>query len=356
MIPENSRYLVHHLSLQANAVDDMLESMIAPNLSFLSNACGVRAVPHAEVYRRLQLPQLPAAQYIPTPHGIQMQIPVISLPHCFADTAVWYTEEIPQPQWYLAVLGCEHNSGVEYLYCKNLDIHHRDYSLLSGFSLVPLSPTIIARCRGSILLKTVYISLPALTGRPSHSFNEDFNETINLILRKKTCDALRTEGYTAELQSPDPSHATTHCLTLSRLRESYKITIEYQHTFAPITHELRIKAYASLSWPVDHSVEEIEAVPSFAEWQSFVAPWQWTSSTEKLAFFLGTSKITVELGFHYAGQSHYFLHVVIDRSRELSEDERREPWETWQPGPDFRPSPPPSPIVSFLINSIASNL
>ncbi|TBU51617.1 hypothetical protein BD310DRAFT_941894 [Dichomitus squalens] len=294
--------------------------------SSLINGGGIRAVSHDDVFRRLQLSQLPAPQYTFTPHGIQTHLPVVLIDHCLPHSTITYPNYDTESRWYLAILGCEHtddpgallgrvcyispsHSGVEYLYCEHANIDPEPSRGPQLADLFPLSPATIERVRKHIQLKTVYVSHPGRAGiRTDDSWTEP-HDTIILVLPKKNRDDLRARGYRAELRRPDEYQRTaTHRLTL--FDDDHTITVEYQHTLEDDGRGLIIEAHVKMSRPLRDSHGEIEAAPNSVRWQDR-KPWCSSLDAEEVVFALATKKLVVKLGFDWAEPSCYFIYADI---------------------------------------------
>ena len=137
------------------------------------------------------------------------------------------------------------------------------------------------------------------------------HESINLVLRKATRDALRSQGYTAELRRPDASHPMTHWLTL--FNDDRVITIEYQHTLEKSGRRLRIEASVRMSRPALDPAEDVAATPSSVQWLDFaIGRWHSSLDTKDVVFVLATKRrLIVKLALDLAAPSHYFLHAEI---------------------------------------------
>ncbi|TBU51375.1 hypothetical protein BD310DRAFT_1043569 [Dichomitus squalens] len=294
----------------------------------------IKAIPHDDVFRRLGLKDLPVPEYTSTSHGIRTKLPLVPLSSALPERPTEYSSRAPlQSQWYLVILGCEHDdypgallgqvcyippseSGVEYLYHGFVKISPDPESLPEYYSLFPLSPATIARCREHIAVKTVYISKPERALAQSEDARRQPHKTVNLVLLRKTRDALRAQGYTAELRGPDEDHPNTHWLTLSN--DDHRIAVEYQHTLEDEDEgqRLRLKANVKVLRPTPGLVEEMEVVSGSMKWSEWSSPqFQWyeslpiDSASDQVA--LSAKQLTVQLAFDWAGLSHYFLRVEV---------------------------------------------
>ncbi|TBU62779.1 HET-domain-containing protein, partial [Dichomitus squalens] len=331
-------------SITCGISDDVSETaLFAPHPEKLTKGGKIRAVSHNDVFRRLRLSHLPVTQYVSTPHGIQMQIPVIPLARCLRHGAVQDSEHTLQSRWYLAILGCEHvdhpgallgrvcyipssESGIDHLYCGFAGPGH----LYMHFNLFPLSSATMERCHEDIQLKTVYISHPIRATLQPGTARYEPHEKVNLVLRRKTRDALRTEGYTAELRGPDQEEPTTHWLTLSS--DDHIITIVYRQTLDDDSKELTVEAHVTMSRPSLNSSGDVQIVYRSVKWRESVysAPWGSLLSSREIMLAVAPRKLTVTLGLDWATSSHYFLRVEINSrpllvtpatSLELAQDE-----------------------------------
>ncbi|TBU43100.1 hypothetical protein BD309DRAFT_1009961 [Dichomitus squalens] len=326
--------------------NERFESLITDYLGVFAKCGKIRAISHEDVFRRLSLPHhLPAAEYTFTPHGIRTQLPLIPvsvrLPGIEDECAT------SRNYHYLAILGCEHASYPDHLlgrFCyiplsdSGIDFLYTGYTRfkwetgeLGYYGLFPLSPTTIERCRTQIQLKTVYIWYPGRSclGSPAGSLRKP-HQTISLILLRKTRDALRTRGYTAELRGPDQDHPTAHWLTLSNHRHT--IVVEFHHTLEDGGREFRIRVNAKMS-PLRTSAEALppaETQPGRpgaivfrdsmrVRWQTdagvssdYTRPWQSSLREQQFVFDPETSKkLVLTLGMDLAPGSFYALHVDV---------------------------------------------
>ncbi|EJF59844.1 hypothetical protein DICSQDRAFT_171577 [Dichomitus squalens LYAD-421 SS1] len=300
----------------------------------------IKAIPHDDVLGRLKLSvKLPAQKYTFTPHGIRTTLPVVPVSSCPPPYILERSSsDAPWSQWYLMILGCEHvdhpggllgricyippsAAGVEYLHCGYMYILPKPNRGTRFPRLFPLSPATIERCRNVIQIKTVYISHPERTAARSKNARDEPHETINLMLRKATRDALRAQGYKAELRGPDEGHPTTHWLTLSN--DDCTISIEYQHMLEE-GWLLRIGADVKMSRRALDTGEDVEADPSSVRWKDS-NPWYSSLSTKEVSFTLAGKKLALKLGFDWAALSHYFLRVEVVEVVEVVEMEEATP-------------------------------
>ncbi|TBU45305.1 hypothetical protein BD309DRAFT_956436 [Dichomitus squalens] len=240
-----------------------------------------------------------------------------------------------QDLWYLVILGCEHDdypgallgqvcyippseSGVEYLYYGFVTISPNLERGPSEPDLFPLSPATIVRCREHIAVKTVYISEPERAPTQSEDARRQQHKTLNLLLLKKTRDALGAQGYTAELRGPDEGHRTTHCLTLCN--DDHRIAVEYLHTLEDEDDGqwLRLEANVKVLRPAPGLVGEMEVVSGSMKWSDWSSPqFRWyeslpiDSASDQVAFTLAAKQLTVKLAFDWAAPSLYTLRVEV---------------------------------------------
>ncbi|TBU30318.1 hypothetical protein BD311DRAFT_864091 [Dichomitus squalens] len=292
----------------------------------------IKAIPHDDVFRRLGLKDLPVPKYTSTSHGIRTKLPLIPLSSALCgEPRDPYRDAPPQSQWYLVILGCEHDdypgallgqvcyippseSGVEYLYYGYVTISYKPERGPFASDLFPLSPATIARCRDHIAVRTVYISEPERATAQSEDPRRQRHKTLNLVLPRKTRDALRAQGYTAELRGPDESHRTTHWLTLCN--DDHRIAVEYQHTLEDEDHgqRLTIEANVKVLRPAPGSAGEMEVDSRAVRWEDFGSPWTswgWSLNMKKVAFTHAAKQLTVQLAFDWAAPSRYILCVEV---------------------------------------------
>ncbi|TBU52816.1 heterokaryon incompatibility protein-domain-containing protein [Dichomitus squalens] len=295
------------------------------------NSGMIKCISRDDVLDRLRLSgKLPAQEYTFTPHGIRTTLPVVPLSSCLPrDILGRSSSDEPWSKWYLVILGCEHvdhpggllgrvchippsAAGVEYLHCGCMYIVPKPNRSTGILCLFPLSPATIKRCRNDIRLKTVYISHPERTTAQSEDARRQPHKTINLVLLKATRDALRAQGYKAELRGPDEGHPTTHWLTLSK--DDHTITVEYRHTLENAGWRLTIEADVTMSRRALDSAEDVEADPSSVEWMEYRS----SLFPEEVVLTFAGKKPTLKLGFDWAVPSHYFLRIEVVEIVELS--------------------------------------
>ncbi|TBU26281.1 HET-domain-containing protein [Dichomitus squalens] len=313
-------------------------SLFSSDLEPFSEGGRIRVVSHDDILHRLRLSDFAPTQYTFTTHGIQTQLPLIPVAHCLPRSMVEYDPN-DAARWYLAILGCEHEdhpgallgrvvyvppskSGVEYLHCGYMHVAPLPTrgDRIYWPELFPLWPATLERCRAHIELKTVYLSHPERARTQPASARRQPHETIDLMLRRKTRDALLAQGYTADLRRPDEGRPTTHHLTLSS--DDYIITIEYQHRLEDDGLRLTVEALVKASRSALESVRRIEADPEAVSWSDH-ALWGfwWNESLDikEVAFTLAPKELTVRLGLIWAAPSHYFTCVDIVTGGEADE-------------------------------------
>ncbi|TBU40439.1 hypothetical protein BD309DRAFT_1046627 [Dichomitus squalens] len=292
----------------------------------------IKAIPHDDVFRRLGLKDLPVPKYTSTSHGIRTKLPLVPLSIALPEQLTEYDWEALPSQWYLVILGCEHDdypgallgqvcyipsseSGVGYLHYGWVQISPAPRRGPSQPDLFPLSPATIARCRERIEVKTVYISKLEHATAQSEDARRQRHKSVNLVLLGRTRDALRAQGYTAELRGPDEDHRTTHWLTLSN--DDHRIAVEYLHTLEDEDdgQRLWIKANVKALQLAHSSSGEVEVSPNCVEWSDWgglqYGPWVLSLSNTKVALTLRAKLLTVQLGFDWAAPSLYSLHVEV---------------------------------------------
>ncbi|TBU21808.1 HET-domain-containing protein [Dichomitus squalens] len=265
-----------------------------------------------------------STEYTPTPQGIRTQLPVLPLSRLFPQVEVVFPGNVPESQWYVAILGCEHRRSAGCLLRRVCYIPPSDTGiefLWPGYvrisptpgrgshqppDLFPLSPATIERCRDAIQIRTVYISHPERATAQSGDARLEPHQTINLVLRKATRDDLRAQGYTAELRDPDEGHSTTHWLTLSN--DDHTITVEYRHTLEDDGRRLRVEGDVKMSRRALDEAEDVEADVSSVEWWDYSRLWR---SSLDVVFTLAGKQLTLKLGLDWAAPSHYYPHVDI---------------------------------------------
>ncbi|EJF59834.1 hypothetical protein DICSQDRAFT_137960 [Dichomitus squalens LYAD-421 SS1] len=135
------------------------------------------------------------------------------------------------------------------------------------------------------------------------------------MLPRKARDALRAEGYTAELRGPDEDHPTTHWLTLCH--DDHMIAIEYRHTLKDEDdgQRLKIKADVKVLRAALGSAGIIEGDSTSVQWSNRggvrYQPWLLSLSKKNVAFTLAAMHLTMQLGFNWAAPSHYILRVEV---------------------------------------------
>ncbi|PIL29187.1 hypothetical protein GSI_09236 [Ganoderma sinense ZZ0214-1] len=215
-------------------------------------------------------------EYTPTPYGIRTQFQLIPLSQYMSpgdsDCIQYVDDEMRSWQWYLAILGCEHQdypghllgkvcyippsassagSGVDFLYSGCISTG----SVHSGFQyphLLPLSPGTLARCRKHIELKTVYI--PHCPANPAAAAPLDIGimpyKALRFVLLRETRDALARRGYTATLRGPDQDQdqdrETAHGHRLELSGRQHTLAVEFQHALRCDGRAFTVAAHASI--------------------------------------------------------------------------------------------------------------
>ncbi|TBU57952.1 HET-domain-containing protein [Dichomitus squalens] len=301
-------------------------SLFASSVDHFSTDSRHIAVVSHDILNQFQLSSLATTKYTPTPQGIRTRIPILPLSFYIPQSAtIDFPYGIPSSRWYLAILGCEHQSSPASLLGRICYIPPSETGvelLCPGFvtvspapsrggeylDLFPLSSATIERYREHITLKTVYFSHPERASTQSDPALRQPHKTINILLRRKTRDAVRAQGYMAEFRTPDEGHPTTHWLTLSC--DDHMITVEYRHTLENDGHNLTVEAHVKMSRHALGEAGEIEGDPSSVKWRYYL-PWYPWFQTEEIAFTLAMKKLTVMLGLDWAAPSYYFLLVDI---------------------------------------------
>ncbi|TBU21976.1 hypothetical protein BD311DRAFT_706275 [Dichomitus squalens] len=299
-------------------------SLLSPSLTQFQDGGKIRVVPRDNILQRLKLsPGHPATEYIFSPYGIRMQIPVLPLFLFIAPGALEHIRT-ESKHWYLAILGCEScdfpghllgrvvrisapGSDIQAAQAGFACVEAQDDSAQGGFDLVSLSPMTIERYRAHIEVKTLYISHPERTTGTERNVSHRAHERISLILPQKAHDGLRAQGYAVDLQGPDQSNPDRHRLTLSR-QDDHTVTIAYQHTLEDDGSKLTIKADIRTTW--SHPVVE-EYFKDAISWTDTIC---WASHLQRVEVSQarpGVKTITVALGLDFAWTSRYFLSVDV---------------------------------------------
>ena len=314
---------------------------------FFPHGTGIRALSQNEVARRLQLcpNELPTTDYAFTPHGVRTELPVISFSDYFSPERIHNSMHTSSSQWYLVVLGCEHDdfpghllarlchieclgSSVEYLHAGRIRNSLR-------FDLLPLSLAALAHFHssgGRISIKTLYIPQPERDQGERKAVYQEPHETIKLVLIEKTRRALSAQGYTATLRCPDNAHPCTHSVTLDH--DTHTITIDYHHTLdyellnryrerLRNCQRLTIKAHVKTSGLVLQDSPCGFQVPShWADGLGSRVFWTDVDSTQwKEELYVqdielasipgGPMALTIRLGLTLARTNHYILRIGL---------------------------------------------
>ncbi|KAM5546202.1 hypothetical protein V8D89_000328 [Ganoderma adspersum] len=327
-------------------------SLLALSLHMFRNTGKIGAVSHDEVVHRLQYSShLPAADYSFTSHGIRTQLPVIPFSRYFSpkEVTVDRVSEMTLSQWYLVILGCEHEdfpgcllaricyipspeSNIELLYVGHVSVLgpvgvDGVQVGLDRLDLLPLPRTTLKKhlqVPGRLLIscKEVYISYPHLRAHAHRELaTRQPHETINLVLTKKTRKALYARGYTTSLRGPDPKdHPTFHYLTLSH--DTHTIAVKYEHALEGNGRRLLIKAHVKTSrplpsWAFSNDFQFAHRQPDVVDSSTVLftassAPWPLTLGREEVVLRtpeLGMLKTRIGLGLDLVTKDHYSIHV-----------------------------------------------
>ncbi|KAM5546185.1 hypothetical protein V8D89_000311 [Ganoderma adspersum] len=305
----------------------------------------IRTHPHHHAIQLTPSHPREMIEYTSTPYGTRTRFWMIPLTLDLllratqhsedAQLELRFSEDAPKSaQWYLAILGCEHSeytghllgrvcyiarseSGVDFLhpgYIEGLDLQHRDYYTYVP-DLFPLSPETIQHYHLQTELKTVYISHRDHTALPIHSsLRYQPYTAIKLVLWRKTCDTLRSRGYSVDLRDPDLAHPTTHSLTLAN--DEHSITVEFRHTLKDDGKRFTIDAEVKMSLGSRAQVDS-DAPDSDQANRRTVSWWDirpWLPKPDHKSVRLsaaGTGMLTVDLGLYFAGGGNYFLRVDV---------------------------------------------
>ena len=254
-------------------------SLLSPSLDAFSRAGCIDAVPHGDVFRRFDHPNLPIPDYHFTPLGIRTQVTLIPLSRIIPVR--------PPPDsgsnWYLVLLGCEHaerpghllarvchiphatsQSGIELLYCGVVRVsgsaplvdgsqpHRLDLDAGCRMAEVfPLGPDAVQECLPFAEVRTVYISHPDRPRVTLHSAAERHrpHSTIYLVLKRECRQALERAQYEVEFWRDVPKGASTgtHRLTITPGWPTDVIVVEYTHTLEDTDDGQRLTIEARVS-------------------------------------------------------------------------------------------------------------
>ena len=314
-----------------------ISSIFAQSPSGLEEAGCIVALPHNDLYRRLHLSHVPAPEYTSTPHGIRTKLPLLPLSLYFPPNSTYSPRGPVSSKWYLAILGCESpgrhpscllgrvcyvttsESGIESLYCGMVQVS-RGTGGSTGYNLFPLSSRTIEACHSQITLRTVYITRPRRTNMTSQAAVQRPHKQIHLTLATRDCHALLSQGYIADLRSPDADHPSTHFLTLSC--DSHTIIVEYRHTLTRDGRNLTIHGGVTASRHDPTSSEEVSAYPSSLVWSDML-PWEPSLRWHEVTIAVSDEcVITVGLGVNLVWQSYYSLDVQVLEDIRILEDHR----------------------------------
>ncbi|TBU43755.1 heterokaryon incompatibility protein-domain-containing protein [Dichomitus squalens] len=311
-----------------NVWDGASTSFLATDVTLFAAGGSIRAVSHDDVFHRLQLSHLPATEYTSTPHGIRTQIPVIPLSFCVPQHAAHYPEKYASSQWYLAILGCEHEdypghllgrvcyippseSGVEHLYCGYAAIDPTPERGTDVPELFPLSPDTLSRCRPEIQLKTIYISHPERAIAGSLGATTEPHRQIELTVSSRARHTLLAQGYSVELSGPALDSPAARWLTLSK--DNDRVMFAFLHALDNVGRKLTITARVTMSQePSSSSTREIHGTPISVSWSDY-APWSRSLGARKVTISdpSTSQQLTVALTVSFAGLSYYLLHVAV---------------------------------------------
>ena len=302
--------------------------LLSPTLHPFKGCSTIRTITHG-VFDHLQL------EYTSSPYGIRTQFHLIPLSLFLPPDARRHSlPEMEHWRWYLAILGCEHverpghllgrvcyippsDSGIEFLYPGYV------YMVSSGVlspttvhDLFPISPEAIENCRPHMeLSKTVYISHPDRFHPEMRSSCAQPHPSITLLLLANTRNALRAQGFTADLHSPlgSTDHLTTHSLLL-RSRE-HSVVVTFQHMLGGDGKELVMKAFVGLQNVGDDPATALSQAdpgrPSTVSWtHSF--PWHaLLPPPQEIVMPSGTKRLTMVLGVKFACIGAYIVHADV---------------------------------------------
>ncbi|PIL23332.1 hypothetical protein GSI_14643 [Ganoderma sinense ZZ0214-1] len=356
-------------------------SLLASSLDDFSKCSNLEAVSPDEVVRRLQQYQanLPAANYEVTPYGTRTQLLVISLSNYLRlhpgvglygyrevgsrpGQYAWLRSEASNERqsryslsrYYVAIIGCEHKqfpgrllgrvcyihpfsssveSGIDFLTCGRVVVESPTGSRQPSqesesctLDILPLSPAALARLHSSeIEYKTMYLPHPSRdVAGLFERVRRKPHESVDLVLPRKVCDALYANGYKADVRRLDGiDSTTTHLVTLSHLRDTHAVVIEFQHALVGHSQDqemtFKLKAYAQNAFrgPDDGEkrsqadfgpriAEEVDGTASLP-WKRVICHWQ-------ALLDLGGDKLPLmmRLRLAFATRNHYILHIDLE--------------------------------------------
>ena len=131
------------------------------------------------------------------------------------------------------------------------------------------------------------------------------------MLKRKTRDALRSLGYSAELRAPDPAHPAMHSLTLAM--DEYTITVEFQHKLENGGEHFTIKAEVKMSRgshaQVDSALGSDQADRHTVYWEDCTA-WRTELPHQSVRLSAAAAEtLTLYLGLEFVGRGVYSLRV-----------------------------------------------
>ncbi|KAI1786210.1 hypothetical protein LXA43DRAFT_1185299 [Ganoderma leucocontextum] len=302
---------------------DHRQTLFAPSPNSFANSARSINAASRDTLRRVHLSRCHAIEYTPSPYGICTQFQMLPT-STFLPPAPGDKSTVPEQrrlQWYLVILGCEHEKYPGLLLARvcctapsdaelGVEFLHRG-GVMRPFELVLLSPATIQRYRAQIKLKTIYISHPYHTKHLSQDTHLQPQNTINLVLLRETRDALRARGYEANLRGPDPAHPTTHWLTLSH--EDHVVDVEYQQTFQGGGRRFTVDGHVKMSPMHDASAKNQPLLPIRTMSWTDCVPWLKMPGKENVIFGdkTGTKMIVMSFVLELVAIGHYVLHVEV---------------------------------------------
>ena len=277
--------------------------------------------------------------YTSTPYGIATQFQMIPLTRELIRHAIPRTEEIdleiPKSkdgsQWFFAILQCEHGEhpgrllgrvcyvtpseqpDVNFVYTGHINIKSEQGYRLE-LDLVLLSSETVELFRSDTELKTVYIPHPDRANILSILRTRPYIAT-KLVLSRETRDALRVQGYSAELRDPDPDRPTTQWLTLSK--DGYTVIVEFRHALRDGGQRFVINGKAKMSrthGPPDSSPDSDRAdrYTWATSWTDKLSPWLAEVKPKRARLSAtGAGVLTVDIGLGFMGGGNYSLHIDV---------------------------------------------
>ena len=140
------------------------------------------------------------------------------------------------------------------------------------------------------------------------------HESFNLILSGSVRRALGMKGYSAHLDlGPNEGGFRSYSLTLSSsIDPGRSIIVKYLHTL----HNEAVVVVARItleSLTSDVPLETVQDGPHVVIWNDRL-PWRWNLEEKHVTLALAPTgnSLTLQLGFDFAWQSEYYLHVDIE--------------------------------------------